>query len=138
MYFLAKVQQLVFFWEKLSKFKPTSYIFMFSACFECLRSWYNLTKLWSSWFSFLSGKNAWSIWSTKAIYSSLCLKQKLEHWPPTKRPTNLKFYTNSIILGFLRWTINNNFFEENFYPVLEMLGNATRTELQFSKRHLIW
>ena len=38
-----------------------------------LWSWYNLR---SSGFSFLSGKNAWTSWSTKATYSSVFFEVK--------------------------------------------------------------
>ena len=93
----------------------------------------NLTKLWSSGFLYLSGNNAWTIWSTKATCSSLlylATHRKQCTWLWT-------FCTDSIILILSLMEHQWQFLWKKT-PTQYWKCLATRTGLFFSKWHLSW
>lgn len=49
---------------------------------------------------------------------------------------NREFNTNNMIFGFPQWALSNYFFEEHFYPVLQVLCN--KNWKLFSKQHVSW
>ena len=85
---------------------------------ECLWSWYNFTSSGKSVFSFLFGKYAWTILSTKVMYSSTLFSfNTLVH---SKSRWNSVYEVNDIVFSFTWGPVHNNLSEKTFHSILKV------------------
>ena len=61
--------------------------------------------------------------TNKCLLGGVLTTQRKECTCVEQRTWNSTHIFNSMIFNFPHWTFNNNFFEENFYSVLEMACN---------------